>query len=96
MELDKSLAVLAAFEKLYCLEQNLKESPQNKHPFLRATVQKNTKQKIEDRYRSQKENKNDLLKKIRKAERPPFFRRVLKKMEAEFPQMPDVQEWKEV
>lgn len=111
MELDKSLAVLAAFEKLYCLERNLNESPKDKHPFLNAITQKT---KIEDGIRSLKKDKNCLNDKRKEAEthrsslllkkeervgmekRTPFFRLVLEKMEAEFPPMPDVQEWREV
>lgn len=105
MELDKSLAVLAAFEKLYCLERNLDESPKGKHPFLNTAAGK-----LEDGIRGKHKDKNYPDKENKKAEtrletaeckvyirkKSPFFRLLLKKMEAEFPVLPEVQEWREV
>ncbi len=105
MELDKSLAVLAAFEKLYCLEQNLNDAPKNKHPFLNTAAEK-----FEDGIRGKKEDKNYRNNKLQQAEtralkaeyevyiqkKSPFFRLLLKKMESEFPVLPEVQEWREV
>ncbi len=105
MELDKSLAILEAFEKLYCLERNINEAPKNKHPFLNAVTGK-----PEDRKKSLKDDTIYVNKKKNTAEtRPektdsqiyreskiPFFRLILKKMESEFPTPPEVKEWREV
>ena len=108
MELDKSLAALAALEKLYCLEKNLNEAPIYKHPLSSAVGQKKSNQKSKDRKKSQKYlNKKDdaalridfsrlNAKNFAKEKKSSFFRLVLEKLENEFPKMKNVEEWREV
>ena len=108
MEPYKSLAVLAALEKLYCLEQHIAESPKNRHPFL-STEAGNKKQKdgvnnyknyLNEKYKQAETLTNCIQKQtglnIENRKRIPFFRLILKKMEKEFPTIPEVQEWREV